>query len=196
MEEKTLYLLGLINKLKLVERKTISSSSRFESSAEHSWSVAMYAWILYSDFKKEFRDNINETRLIKMALVHDLVEIKSGDTSVWNKENRVESEKRDQKYSDIVFSEFPPELHQEFTELWNELEKNQSLEAKIINGLDRFSGAIQRLVTGQGWIELKATPTDLDIIQLPKIGFSKTLTKLLTELKTTALNQGLMKEKY
>lgn len=81
-----------INKLKLVFRNTTTSSQRNESTAEHSWSATMITIILMDELKKEF-PGIDELKIIKLALIHDIVEIYAGDVIAFDIEARKNKEK-------------------------------------------------------------------------------------------------------
>jgi len=81
-----------ISKLKLVFRNTITSPGRNESTAEHSWSTSMITMILMDELKKEF-SGIDELKIIKLALIHDIVEIHAGDVSVFDVAARKDKEK-------------------------------------------------------------------------------------------------------
>lgn len=188
----SLHHLKRINKLKQVKRHCNASVDRAENTAEHVWSVAMYVWILHAEFEKEFDQNIDVHHMIKMSLMHDLVEIETGDVSIWDKEKRAKQEQNDQDMSQKVFTAFTPELSHEFTMLWDELTANATLEARIVNGLDRLSPTIQRLITGQGWKSIPVTTRDLDALLMPKIIFSKTLVNLYNKIKEEALDAGLI----
>jgi 5'-deoxynucleotidase YfbR-like HD superfamily hydrolase len=111
---------------------------------------------------------------------------------VWDTEKRVRQEQNDQDMSQKVFQSFAPDLSQEFILLWNELTANATLEAKIVNGLDRLSPTIQRLITGQGWKSIPVTIHKLDALLLPKILFSKTLQNLYSKIKEEALEASLI----
>ncbi len=188
----SLHHLKRINKLKHVQRHCNASADRAENTAEHIWSVAMYVWIMHEEFEKEFDTALDLDHMIKMSLMHDLVEIETGDTSVWKKEERQKQEQSDRDSSQRVFNTFAPKLSQEFSKLWDELEMNSTLEAKIVNGLDRLSPVIQRLITGQGWKKVPATIHDLDTLLLPKIMFSKTLMNMYIKLKEEAMEANLI----
>jgi 5'-deoxynucleotidase YfbR-like HD superfamily hydrolase len=68
------------DQFKLVDRATsLTNASRRENSAEHSWHVALYALILAD----EAHPDVDISRVIKMFLVHDLVEIDAGDAPIF-----------------------------------------------------------------------------------------------------------------
>src|SRR5579862_7014275 len=81
-----------LNKLKLVFRNTTTEPNRKESTAEHSWSVSMIVITLMNQLKNEFGD-IDELKTIKLALIHDIVEIYAGDVMAFDIEARKNKEK-------------------------------------------------------------------------------------------------------
>jgi putative hydrolase of HD superfamily len=173
--------------LKKVERKVDVTLDRAENSAEHSWSVALYCWLLQKQLEEEFKTQLNTIKLFKMAVMHDLVEIKAGDISAWDQKGQEHKKENEDKAARMLFATLPKSLEEEFFALWNEYEAKETLEAKIAKGVDRLSGAFQHLTSGQGWSDVKATTADMDKMQLPRIEFSKTLLSLYEKLKQEAL---------
>lgn len=86
-----------MTKLKVVFRNTISIKDRKESTAEHSWSASMIIMILMNELKKEFAE-IDELKVIKLTLIHDIVEIYAGDVIAFDAAARKEKEKLKQKH--------------------------------------------------------------------------------------------------
>ena len=82
--EKIIKFLKEIEKYKTIERKIYCSNNRFESDAEHSWHIAMFLIL----FKKELPKNLDFNKMLKLALIHDLVEIYAGDVSTFDVEGR------------------------------------------------------------------------------------------------------------
>ncbi|OGB59535.1 hypothetical protein A2Y27_03585 [candidate division CPR2 bacterium GWD1_39_7] len=175
-----------------MERAVDATPQRRENSAEHSWSVALNCWLLRNELEQEFDTQLDLEKIFKMALMHDLVEIKSGDISAWDHAGRLNKKELEDKAAQEIFSDLPTMLRKELSLLWEEYEKHESLESKITQGLDRLSGTLQRLVSNQGWSDVKANIESLDEMQLPRIGFSKTLTKLYAKLKKEALDKELI----
>ena len=118
-----------VEKYKTVERKVWTSNlNRAESNAEHSWHMAMFLLL----FKKELPQDANFTKMLKMALIHDLVEIYSGDTFAFDKKGRENKKQRESEASEKLFSQLPEDLKKEFSELFNEYEGCESKESKIV----------------------------------------------------------------
>lgn len=129
-----------INKFKEVERLVYSSNKRRESDADHAWHLAMYAWLLGSHHDKK----IDLLKVIKMALVHDLVEIYAGDTNGHaSMEDRLVKQEREKEAADKIFSMLPKELNLELRNLWEDYENKLSNEAKYVWALDKIAPYVQ-----------------------------------------------------
>ena len=139
-----------IDKLKHILRRTIlTDRSREENSAEHSWHIAMAAF-LFSEYAQD--QNIDWYRVIKMLLVHDLVEIDAGDTYCYDHQSRKDQAQREQKAAERIFKILPLDQSRSFRELWDEFENRETPESKYANALDRFQPFLQNYVTkGQIW---------------------------------------------
>lgn len=139
-----------IDKLKHILRRTIlTDRSREENSAEHSWHIAM-AVFLFSEYAQD--QNIDWYRVIKMLLVHDLVEIDAGDTYCYDHQRRKDQARREQKAAERIFKILPLDQSRSFRELWDEFENRETPESKYANALDRFQPFLQNYVTkGQIW---------------------------------------------
>ena len=106
-----------IDKLKTVLRKTrILNEDRFENSAEHSWQLALAAIIL-SEYANE---KIDVAHVTKMLLIHDLVEVYSGDTFHYHKEADETLAAREMEAAKKIFGILPEEQGKELLDLWIE----------------------------------------------------------------------------
>ncbi|HYV33397.1 MAG TPA: HD domain-containing protein [Candidatus Limnocylindria bacterium] len=125
-------------KLKSVLRHSWLSSGRRESTAEHTWRMALMAMVLRDGLKK--KPNLEKT--LKMVLVHDLVEVYAGDIPAFKKDK---SQKRKLELLAIVkiTKNLPPKPKQEITSLWNEYGERRTLEAKFAKALDRLEVLMQ-----------------------------------------------------
>lgn len=132
----------------ILRRSFLMDASRRENSAEHSWHLASMA-ILLSEYAAEPADL---TRVLKMLLVHDVVEIDAGDTFVYDKVDVQSQHEREQKAADRLFGMLPPEQGRELRELWDEFEERQTPESKYANALDRLQPLMQNYHSGgQSW---------------------------------------------
>ncbi|MFZ0482399.1 MAG: HD domain-containing protein [Desulfobacterales bacterium] len=145
-----------IDKLKHILRRTIlTDRSREENSAEHSWHIAI-AVFLFSEYAQD--QNIDWYRVIKILLVHDLVEIDAGDTYCYDHQSRKDQAQREQKAAERIFKILPLDQSRSFRELWDEFENRETPESKYANALDRFQPFLQNYATkGQIWRENNIT---------------------------------------
>jgi len=125
-----------IDKLKRVVRQTIlMDRSRLENDAEHSWHLAVMAMLL-SEYAAE--NNIDLFRVIKMVLVHDLVEIDAGDTYCYDDEAIEDQRQREEKAADRIFCVLPDDQSKEIRILWDEFNDRETPEARFAASLDRL----------------------------------------------------------
>jgi putative hydrolases of HD superfamily len=138
------------DKLKGIIRNTLlTDQSRFESSAEHSWHVALAALVFFDIAPVEGMDL---ARILKMLLVHDLVEIDAGDTFCYSSEQRRTQMEREQKAAERIFSLLPESQGDMLRRLWQEFEARQTPEACFANAIDRLQPMLQAIHTeGKTW---------------------------------------------
>lgn len=122
-----------IDRLKTIERQAlIHNGGRRENSAEHSWHLAMAVLVL----EKTSPEKIDIGKAVKMALLHDIVEIDAGDTIVYGDlSNKKNSEAA---ALERLMGLLPKDVSAEFKSLWNEFEEGNSPEAKFVAAIDRF----------------------------------------------------------
>jgi putative hydrolase of HD superfamily len=140
-----------IDQLKSVIRKSpLIDQSRKENSAEHSWHLAMYALILKDSSEKE----INIERVIKMLLIHDIVEIDAGDHPLHETIDSSHQEEAERKAAERIFSLLPDQQGNELKALWFEFEAAESNDAAFAKSLDRLQPLIHNVATNGGtWVE-------------------------------------------
>jgi putative hydrolases of HD superfamily len=139
-----------IDKLKdIMRQNVVTGSRRNESDAEHSWHLAMMAVLL-----AEYADTpgIDVPKVVKMVLLHDLVEIDAGDTFCYDEEANLDKEDREQKAAARIFALLPPDQAAETMELWQEFEAVSTPEARFANCLDRLQPLLLNYHTdGHTW---------------------------------------------
>lgn len=140
-----------IDKLKSVLRRSyITNTDRRENSAEHSWHLAMMAITL----GEHSNESIDINRVIKMTLLHDIVEVDAGDTYCYDNEALVEKERKEGLAADRLFGLLPPDQGLELRALWEEFEARKTPEAKFACALDRLMPLMHNFHTkGRAWIE-------------------------------------------
>jgi len=135
-----------IDKLKQIFRQTLLlADRRQENDAEHSWHLSLMA-VLLAEHAVE--TDIDILRVVKMLLVHDLVEIDAGDTFAYDAEAHKDKEEREIKAAERIFNLLPPDQARTVRGLWNEFEARQTSEARYAAALDRLQPVLLNLHGG------------------------------------------------
>ena len=147
------------DKLKSTLRATtLCDGSRRENSGEHSWHIALYAMVMAEHANRP----VNIDRVIKMLLIHDLVEIDAGDNPVHGDHDQAEIEAVEQAAADRIFGLLPQDQAATFRALWDEFEAAQTDDAIFAKSIDRVQPVVANLETGGGtWPEYKVTAVQL-----------------------------------
>jgi putative hydrolase of HD superfamily len=125
-----------IDKLKQIFRQNVViGTSRNENDAEHSWHLAIMA-VLLSEYSAE--KNLDLLKVVKLVIIHDLVEIDAGDTFCYDEKGYEDKEEREQKAAKRLFNILPEDQAHEIWELWREFEKLATPESRFAACLDRF----------------------------------------------------------
>ena len=137
-----------IDKLKNILRQTLlTDESRRENSAEHSWHLAMMA-ILLTEYAPS--TDVDLLRVIKMLLIHDLVEIDAGDTFCYDLPANQNKALREVQAANRLFGMLPEKQGIELQELWQEFETQQTTEAQFAAALDRLQPLLHNQQTRGG----------------------------------------------
>ena len=131
--EKQMAFIMELDKIKKITRQTyLSDGSRKENDAEHSWHLALMAFV-FADYANE---KIDVLKTMKMVLLHDVIEIDAGDTYAYDTEGNKTKRERELKAADRIFGLLPKEQGTYFMELWREFEAYESSDAKFARMLD------------------------------------------------------------
>jgi putative hydrolase of HD superfamily len=156
LEQQLSFLLE-IDKLKHVMRRTRlltggEGVGRFENTAEHSWHIALMAVVL----AEHSNEPVDVGRVVKMLLVHDLVEIDAGDTPAYGDQaDKVELEAA---AAERIFGLLPGDQSAEFRELWLEFEARKTADSRYANAIDRILPTYQNLHNAGGsWLDFSVT---------------------------------------
>ncbi len=142
--QKSLLFISEMEKLKKVQRRNKTlDSGRFENSAEHSWHVALMAFLL----KDYFSEGIDITKVVKMLLIHDVVEIDTGDTFLYHEREKMLVEHREENAAYRLFGLLPAPEKDEYLSLWLEFEDGVTPEAECAAVLDALQPLINHLIT-------------------------------------------------
>jgi putative hydrolase of HD superfamily len=147
------------DKLKQVLRaNTLADGSRRENSGEHSWHLALYAMVLADQAGPE----VNIDRVIRMLLLHDLVEIDVGDVPLHSQNGAAhgsaEIQAAEAQAAARLFGLLPPALGADLHALWEEFEAAETPDAVFAKSLDRCQPVLQNLASGGGtWADYAVT---------------------------------------
>jgi putative hydrolase of HD superfamily len=181
-----------LDKLKQVLRQSLlMDGSRRENSAEHSWHLATLA-MLMAEYSAE---PVDITRVLKMLLVHDVVEIDAGDTFAYDTVNLATQNEREQKAADRLFGLLPQEQGSELRSLWEEFEHRVTPEAKYANALDRLQPLMQNFYSGgKSWMAHKVRREQvmarMDPVRIGMPGVWPVVMKIIDEACAAGIVQG------
>lgn len=140
-----------IDKLKYIQRRTkLFNSNRHENDAEHSWHLAMMTLVLAGQSNKP----IDVLRVLKMVLIHDLVEIDAGDTFIYDTSKNHSNTDEERLAAKRIFGLLPKAQAEEFIAIWEEFEEGITDDAKFARTMDRFEPLLQNTSNNGGtWAE-------------------------------------------
>jgi putative hydrolase of HD superfamily len=139
------------DRLKGVIRRTrLVDGSRQENSAEHSWHLALLA-VLLADTAGP---GVDAARVVRMLLVHDVVEVEAGDTFAYDAAANLGRDERERLAAERTFGLLPAEQGAELRALWEEFEAGATPDARFAVALDRFQPLLLNFYGGGGsWLE-------------------------------------------
>lgn len=179
-----------IDKLKHVLRQTLlMDRSRRENDAEHSWHLAMMAIVL-----SEYADPaVDISRVLKMVLIHDLVEIDAGDTFCYDAQGVLNQAEREQKAADRLFGLLPQNLGAELRSIWEEFEAKQTPDSQFATALDRLQPILHNYNTEGGtWKKAGVTIEKVRQRIAPIRKASQQLGEFADDLIENAIKQGYL----
>ena len=151
MLEQQLAFLREADKLKAILRQTrvTFDPERRENDAEHSWHLALMAVVLADHAGAP---GVDLLRVLRMILIHDLVEIDAGDTFLYDELHAQTQAERELRAAERLFGLLPEPHRSELRAAWDEFETRKSDEARFARALDRAQPMLQNLYTeGASW---------------------------------------------
>ena len=150
-----------LEKLKAVYRKTMvkTDNNRHENSAEHSWHIALQALAL----EEYAQEPVDILRVVKMLLIHDIVEIDSGDVFAFADQAAHSAQRElELKAAERLFGLLPAGQADEYQQLWLEFEALETTDARFARAMDCFLPVIQNMNNDGGtWAEYQVTRTQV-----------------------------------
>lgn len=140
-----------IDKVKYIQRKTkLFNSDRNENDAEHSWHLAMMALVL----AEHSNVPVDVLKVVKMVLIHDIVEIDAGDTFIYDTQKNHSNTDEERLAANRIFGLLPKEQAEEMIAVWEEFEAGETPEAKFARAMDRLEPLLQNTSNNGGtWKE-------------------------------------------
>ena len=187
---KHIVFIAYLDRLKNVIRANgLFDGSRLENTAEHSWHAALSALVLlpYAD------GGVDIDRVIKMLLVHDMIEIEAGDTFIYDSAAMDMQAEIEAEAADIVFDKLAEPLGGQLQELWEEFEARVTPESKFAKAIDRFLPIYSNICNGgYSWL-----PHGISLVQVQKnIAIiregSTQLADIVDQMAIEAVEKGLL----
>lgn len=149
--EKQLRFIVEIDKVKNIFRQNyLADAGRKENDAEHSWHIALMAYIL----KEYAKEAVDVGKVMLMVLIHDLVEIDAGDTYAYDLVGAETKWARESAAAERIFGLLPEDQGRYFRELWEEFEAYETEDAKYAHLLDNFQPLLLNDASGGlSWTE-------------------------------------------
>jgi putative hydrolase of HD superfamily len=147
--DQILNFLEAIDAFKGIQRATyLSDHSRHECDTDHTWHMAMFAFLLH----KELAMEVDIHKVLVLILIHDLCEIHAGDTFAFTPEHNDRA--AEQAAAQRLFSLLPDDLFEDLLGYWLEFTFGQTREARLARALDRLQGLAQNVFSaGRTWKE-------------------------------------------
>lgn len=139
-----------VDKVKSIYRKSKTfNGDKYENDAEHSWHICLMALV----FAEHSNHDIDMLKVLKMLLIHDIVEIDAGDTFLYDS-HREEVFDQEKKSAERIFGILPNHLSEEMMKLWLEFEAKETAESKFASSIDRLQPMLANYLNqGATWRE-------------------------------------------
>lgn len=181
-----------IDKVKYIQRKTkLFNSDRNENDAEHSWHLAVMAIIL----AEHSNEPIDILKVVKMVLIHDIVEIDAGDTFIYDTQKNHTTTDEERLAAKRIFGLLPQKQAEGLIEIWEEFEAGLTHEAKFARAMDRLEPLLQNTSNSGGtWNEFDINYSKVyDKKKIIDEG-SKTIWDFAEKLIDESVEKGILKK--
>jgi putative hydrolases of HD superfamily len=191
LERQIQFILEVDRLKNVIRRSYLVNRQRHENSAEHSWHLTVLALVL----AEHAVEAVDLARVLKMLVIHDLVEVDAGDTYIYDVEANREKAAREAEAAKRIFGLLPEDQALELRQLWEEFESRATADARFAAALDRFMPLLHNYHTqGKSWREHGVSSEQvLDRTQHIEEG-SKVLWRLAQDLVADAVNRGYLAE--
>ena len=174
----------------VLRRNLVVDGSRRENDAEHSWHLAVMAMIL----EEYSADKVDISKVLKIALVHDLVEVYAGDTFAYDVKGNEDKLDREIMAAEKLFGILKDGQGDEIRALWDEFEAKETAESKYANAIDRLQPLLLNYLTnGHTWklgdVHAPQIYKRMDIIRTA----TPELWHIVEGIISTSIESGLLK---
>ena len=150
LEQQLAFLLELDKAKSIFRQSYVTDGSRKENDAEHMWHLALFVLVL----AEHAGEPIDVTKVLKMVLIHDIVEIDAGDVFVYDEAARATKATLEEAAAERLYGLLPPDQGAELRALWDEFEAKETPEARFAGAVDRLQPLLLNLTTkGRSWRE-------------------------------------------
>ncbi len=191
LERQIAFILEVDRLKSILRRSYLLNETRHENSAEHSWHLAVMALVL----AEHANAKVNTLRVLKMLLVHDIVEIDSGDTYIYDAAGNDTKAERENAAARRIFGLLPEDQQAELTQLWQEFEARETPEARFAAALDRLMPLLHNYHTeGRSWREHGISEAQVMRLNSHMADGSQTLWEYAEALIKEATAKGYLRE--
>lgn len=180
-----------LDKMKNIYRQTyVLHEDRKENDAEHSWHLAILAFML----EEYAAEPIDTLKVIKMVLLHDVVEIDAGDTYLYDEEGYKSKAEREEKAAQRIFGLLPDGQRDEYYALWREFEDDITYESRFASILDRMQPLLLNYTKGGiAWKEHRVHKEQVLSRNRPYFDASHELAEVIESVIEDAATKGWLK---
>ncbi len=182
-----------LDKMKSILRQTsIIGEDRREDDAQHSWHISLMAMVLseYTDEK------VDLLKVIKMLLIHDLVEIFAGDTFCYDEVGNADKREREVEAAEKIFGMLEEDKAKDLRSLWDEFEEIETTEAKFATAMDRLQPMLSNYNNNGGtWKKFDISQADIYKRISPVKESSDELWKFVEYMIEDAFEKGLISKR-
>lgn len=190
--KQQMHFIHYIDQLKLIQRRTrLFGSDRYENDAEHSWHLSMMALIL----AEHANTSVDLLKVIKMVLIHDIVEIETGDIFLYDTTRNHDNTAEEAAAAERIFGQLPPDQAQALIALWQEFEAGETPEARYARSVDRLEPILQNVSNeGGAWMEHGITSDQVRARNQKIENGSASLWQYAEQLIDSSVERGILKK--
>lgn len=183
------FLLELDKAKSIVRQSYVTDGSRKENDAEHMWHLALFVLVL----AEHAAEPLDVVKVLKMVLLHDIVEIDAGDTYIYDEKAKATQIVREAAAADRLYGLLPADQGAAFRSIWEEFEDRATPESKFAAAVDRLQPVLLNLATyGRAWQEHDMTDDRVRAVNSKIADGSPALWEHVRRLLDDAVEKGYL----